>query len=271
MAQLLFPRLGSRFGLGWLRATADSLPDSVAHGSVMAIDAVIDDLYVHQGQLTAAIVQGAGATGPEEALAAWVDQRKQAVTRIERLLGEMRTIGSVDLATLVVAGNHLRALAQAPSGCRSEGTAPSAPCRLFQRRSAPCRKSNHSVLATLIRDVLYSTNNTHAGGSRLPQEQSLRPDNPYPRHPIQHEQQPRGHRTRAAANPCHNEIRDQLAASTRATSTSKNQAAPRRECRGAALNRPLIEMLPMRLPDLLAAARARFDNRNGRVGQVISR
>ena len=111
VAQFYF-RVSQRFGLGWLRATADNLPDS-GPWQRMAIDAVIDDLYVHQGQLTANIVQSSGAAAPEEALAAWTEERKQAVTRVERLLGEMRTIGSVDLATLVVAGNHLRALAQA--------------------------------------------------------------------------------------------------------------------------------------------------------------
>jgi glutamate dehydrogenase len=111
VAQFYF-RVSARFGLGWLRATADNLPDS-GPWQRMAIDAVIDDLYVHQGQLTANIVQNSGAMAPEEALAVWSEQRKQAVTRVERLLGEMRTIGSVDLATLVVAGNHLRALAQA--------------------------------------------------------------------------------------------------------------------------------------------------------------
>jgi len=47
----------------------------------------------------------------DEALAAWSLQRRTAVDRIERLLGEMRSNGAVDLATLVVAGHHLRALA----------------------------------------------------------------------------------------------------------------------------------------------------------------
>jgi len=113
VAQFYF-RVSSRFGLGWLRATADGLPEA-GMWQRMAIDAVIDDLYVHQAQLTGTIVQSSGSTGPEEALAAWADQRKQAVTRVERLLGEMRSIGSVDLATLVVAGNHLRGLAHTQS------------------------------------------------------------------------------------------------------------------------------------------------------------
>jgi glutamate dehydrogenase len=108
VAQFYF-RVSHRFGLGWLRAAADNLPDS-GPWQRLAIDAVIDDLYVHQGQLTAAIIQSSGAMEPEEALVLWSEQRRSAVTRVERLLGEMRTIGQVDLATLVVAGNHLRAL-----------------------------------------------------------------------------------------------------------------------------------------------------------------
>jgi glutamate dehydrogenase len=111
VAQFYF-RVSHRFGLGWLRTAADNLPDA-GPWQRLAIDAVIDDLYVHQGQLTAAIIQTSGSMEPEEALALWSEQRRTQVTRIERLLGEMRTIGQVDLATLVVAGNHLRALAQA--------------------------------------------------------------------------------------------------------------------------------------------------------------
>jgi len=109
VAQFYF-RVSQRFGLGWLRATADNLPDS-GPWQRLAIDAVIDDLYIHQGQLTANIVGTSAALAPEEALAAWSEQRRTSVTRIERLLGEMRTAGSVDLATLVVASHHLRALA----------------------------------------------------------------------------------------------------------------------------------------------------------------
>ena len=108
VAQLYF-RVSQRFGLGWLRATADGLPET-GPWQRLAIDAVIDDLYVHQGELTANIVSTSGSIPPEEALAIWIDQRRAAVERVERLLGEMRTAGSVDLATLVVAGHHLRGL-----------------------------------------------------------------------------------------------------------------------------------------------------------------
>jgi glutamate dehydrogenase len=111
VAQFYF-RVSYRFGLGWLRAAADNLPDG-GQWQRLAIDAVIDDLYVHQGLLTAAIIQASGSLEPEEALAVWSEQRRSSVQRVERLLGEMRTVGQVDLATLVVAGNHLRALAHA--------------------------------------------------------------------------------------------------------------------------------------------------------------
>jgi glutamate dehydrogenase len=109
VAQFYF-RVSQRYGLGWLRASADNLPDGGTWHR-LAIDAVIDDLYVHQATLTANIVGSSGDLPAEQALAAWSDARRHAVTRVERLLGEMRTAGSVDLATLVVAGHHLRALA----------------------------------------------------------------------------------------------------------------------------------------------------------------
>jgi glutamate dehydrogenase len=109
VAQFYF-RVSQRFGLGWLRASADNLPDS-GPWQRLAIDAVIDGLYVHQASLTANIVKSSGDLPAEQALALWSDSRRPAVSRIERLLGEMRTAGSVDLATLVVAGHNLRALA----------------------------------------------------------------------------------------------------------------------------------------------------------------
>jgi glutamate dehydrogenase len=109
VAQFYF-RVSQRYGLGWLRASADNLPDS-GPWQRLAIDAVIDDLYVHQATLTANIVSSSSNVPAEEALAMWSDSRRHAVGRIERLLGEMRTAGAVDLATLVVAGHHLRALA----------------------------------------------------------------------------------------------------------------------------------------------------------------
>jgi glutamate dehydrogenase len=109
VAQFYF-RVSQRFGLGWLRASADNLPDS-GPWQRLAIDAVIDGLYVHQANLTANIVSEAGKLPAEQALALWSDSRRQAVGRIERLLSEMRTAGSVDLATLVVAGHNLRSLA----------------------------------------------------------------------------------------------------------------------------------------------------------------
>lgn len=108
VAQFYF-RVSQRFGLGWLRASADNLPDG-GPWQRLAIEAVIDDLYVHQATMTANIVKSAGDAPAEAALAAWSEQRRQHVGRIERLLGEMRSAGSVDLATLVVAGHHLRSL-----------------------------------------------------------------------------------------------------------------------------------------------------------------
>ena len=110
VAQYYF-RISQRFGLGWLRASADHLPDG-GPWQRLAIDAVIDELYVHQGTLTSSIVCAFDdSISADDALAAWSAERKSAVDRIERLLGEMRATGAVDLATLVVAGHHLRALA----------------------------------------------------------------------------------------------------------------------------------------------------------------
>lgn len=100
---------GSRFGLGWLRAAAERLPAG-SHWQKLATDAVIDDLYGRQAALTASI---AAVGSGEEALTAWIEARRQAVQRTDQLLGELKTAGKLDLATLIVASHQFRGLTEA--------------------------------------------------------------------------------------------------------------------------------------------------------------
>ncbi len=107
----LYFLIAARFGMGWLRAAAENLPGG-SHWQKLAIDAVIDDLYARQAALTGNVAAAAGDLPADEALASWIDNRRGAVERAEQLLGELKTTGKLDLATLVVASHQFRALSE---------------------------------------------------------------------------------------------------------------------------------------------------------------
>ena len=99
----------ARFGMGWLRAAAEGLPGG-SHWQKLAIDAMIDDLYSRQADLTASVAAEADGGSADEALAAWIQRRRGAVERVDQLLGELKTTGKLDLATLVVACRQFQGL-----------------------------------------------------------------------------------------------------------------------------------------------------------------
>jgi len=107
----LYFQVGGRFGLGWLRAAAEQLAGAT-HWQKMAIDAVIDDLYVLQAALTETITQAQAGQDASEALAAWIEGRRTAVERVDQLTGELKAAGKLDLAPLIVAGHQFRALTE---------------------------------------------------------------------------------------------------------------------------------------------------------------
>jgi glutamate dehydrogenase len=100
-----------RFGLGWLRAAAERMAGG-SHWQKLATDAVIDDLYGRQAALTASVAAVAGDRPAEEALASWIEMRRPAVERADQLLGELKTVGKLDLPTLVVAAHQFRGLSE---------------------------------------------------------------------------------------------------------------------------------------------------------------
>jgi glutamate dehydrogenase len=111
MVGRLYFLVAARFGMGWLRAAAERL-SGVTHWEKLAGEAVIDDLYVRQADMTASVAALAGGLDAEAALGAWIDGRRSAVERIDQLLGELKSAGKLDLATLVVASNQFRGLAE---------------------------------------------------------------------------------------------------------------------------------------------------------------
>lgn len=100
-----------RFAMGWLRAAAERLQAS-SHWEKMASEAVIDDLYVRQAELTASVAAMAGDLDADAALSAWIASRRPAVERADQLLGELKGASKLDLATLVVASHQFQALTE---------------------------------------------------------------------------------------------------------------------------------------------------------------
>jgi glutamate dehydrogenase len=110
--------VGSRFALDWLRDRATGLAADT-YWQKLAVSALVDDFYLHQGQLAQGVlghVDGkkkakkadGGATGA--AIAAWSAGRADDVDRTARLLDDIKTHDTVDLAMLAVANGQMRAL-----------------------------------------------------------------------------------------------------------------------------------------------------------------
>ena len=99
--------IGDRFKLDWLRRAAGAMPANT-HWQRLALGAIIDDMWGHQYDLTAAALTN-GKTGVE-AVKSWVGGRSDAVHRVEQLLAEIIAAPTPDLAMLAVANRELRTL-----------------------------------------------------------------------------------------------------------------------------------------------------------------
>jgi glutamate dehydrogenase len=102
--------VGARFGLDWLRQSAGHLRGATAqHWDKMALAAIVDDLYGHQFALARAVLaEGEGIAAAR--IDAWARQRGAAVAQTAKLIDDLRTAGTTDLAMLAVANRQLRAL-----------------------------------------------------------------------------------------------------------------------------------------------------------------
>jgi glutamate dehydrogenase len=96
---------GRRFHIDWLR-TATSGVNLDSHWDRLALAAIIEDLYGHQRDLAASVLQQANGADID----AWVAARPQPVQRVESLIADLRQLGGLDLAKLAVANRELRSL-----------------------------------------------------------------------------------------------------------------------------------------------------------------
>ncbi len=108
-AGALYFAVGARFGLGRLRAAAETLSVR-GHWEKLAAAAVIEDLYGHQRDITDTVAGAFPTRTAADALAAWIETKQVAVEQTDTMLAEIGAAGQIDLAMLAVASHRLRAL-----------------------------------------------------------------------------------------------------------------------------------------------------------------
>ena len=104
---IVYSRIGTRFGLDWLRSSANRIPADTQWYR-LALSAMIDDLWGLQSEITARVL--ADGKADEKAIGVWIDTRTEAVERVDMLLGELEQLPQLDLAMLAVVGRELRNL-----------------------------------------------------------------------------------------------------------------------------------------------------------------
>jgi glutamate dehydrogenase len=101
---------GHRLGIDWLREGA-AAASAAGYWERQALAAVVEDLYARQREVTAAAL--AGANGAADPVEHWIDSRRAAVDRFDRLMDEFRHQGALDLARLALAERGIAAAAGA--------------------------------------------------------------------------------------------------------------------------------------------------------------
>jgi glutamate dehydrogenase len=102
--------IGARFGFDWLRRAASHLPSDGVWDK-LAVNAIIDDLYGNQSELTSRVVAGlTELSAGDGAIETWAERRRPQVVRSEQLLAELQAGTTPDLAMLAVANRQLRSM-----------------------------------------------------------------------------------------------------------------------------------------------------------------
>ena len=105
----IYHRIGERHGLNWLRRQARKIRTS-DHWQLQAINAVVDDLFSHQSQMTVRVLEDGTSQPGQDPIKAWTQGRLAAVERLALLLNELHSAATLDLARLAVANRQIRAL-----------------------------------------------------------------------------------------------------------------------------------------------------------------
>jgi len=102
--------VGARFRLGRLRGAAEALGGE-SYWQQLAVDALIEEIFSHQLNITAQVLQSAKANmSPQQAVEAWIASNGNTVGRAETVLNELWATEMNDLSMIAVASRQLRSL-----------------------------------------------------------------------------------------------------------------------------------------------------------------
>ncbi|HXP95718.1 MAG TPA: NAD-glutamate dehydrogenase domain-containing protein [Telmatospirillum sp.] len=107
-ASQLYLLCGTRFGLEWLRATAQKLSVN-SLWQRRAVAGLVEDLNNHQRKITASIASQNGGAG-SDLIDEWVRRKEDHVEGVDKLITELMAAESCDLAMLVVANREIHAI-----------------------------------------------------------------------------------------------------------------------------------------------------------------
>lgn len=109
-AAKMYADVGERFGFDQLRRAASQLPID-SHWDKQAVEAIIDDLYGMQYELTEKLLaSGKGRAAPSSVAGKWSKGRETLLQRTEQILEELSSGGTADLSVLAVANRQMRSL-----------------------------------------------------------------------------------------------------------------------------------------------------------------
>jgi len=103
--------VGERLHLSWLRKQVDNLPGD-SHWQTLARTGLREDVSRLQTELTTLVLKlSPGVKSPDALINEWEAQNKSGLERSRQLLGDLHSMGKVDLSMLSVAVRELRNLA----------------------------------------------------------------------------------------------------------------------------------------------------------------
>jgi glutamate dehydrogenase len=102
--------VGERFGFDWLRRAAGQLSTDTAWDK-LAVTAIVDDFYGHQGELTSKVLDSTtDGAAAEVVIDIWSEGRRPLVARTNQLLSELQAAAAPDFAMLAVANRQLKSM-----------------------------------------------------------------------------------------------------------------------------------------------------------------
>jgi glutamate dehydrogenase len=102
--------LGERIGLTWIKEQIESLPAD-GHWQGVARGTLRENLYALQGRITLAVLKSTGRE-PAARVDQWLSRHSGPVDALKRLVADLRTGSPPDFATISVALQAVRRLAQ---------------------------------------------------------------------------------------------------------------------------------------------------------------